>query len=110
MKGEFMKLRLGYTLKQLLEVYGKKAKVPEILAKEQVFIHGLELWTAYRRKDSWVDEAVEAYLGTELFLRDMQNAEKFWQEWQECNTYWLELVAISTRDVRLIVDMDMKDF
>lgn len=103
-----MKLRLGYTLKQLLEAYGQEAEVPEILAKEKISIHGLELWTAYRREDSWVDEEVEAYLKTEIFVRDMQNAEKVWQERQECNHYWLELVASSTRDVRLIVDM--KDF
>lgn len=36
-----MKLKVGYTLEQLLEVYNKKANIPKPLANEDVGIYGL---------------------------------------------------------------------
>lgn len=105
-----MKLRLGYTLQQLLEVYGKEADVPKILAGEEVGIYGLEFWVDFRKEEPWIDEKVKEYLGTELFLRDLQTAEEIWQERSKCNNYWLKLTASSTRAVRLFVDVEKKVF
>lgn len=36
-----MKLKVGYTLEQLLEVYNKKANIPKPLTNENVGIYGL---------------------------------------------------------------------
>ncbi len=104
-----MKLKVGYTLKQLLEVYEKKAEVPESLANEKVSIYGLSFIEAFKRKESWIDTAVEAYLGTEEFIKDLQNAEECWKNRLECNDYWLQ-IEIDSGKIRLNVDMDMKDF
>lgn len=104
-----MKLKVGYTLKQLLEVYEKKAEVPESLANEKVSIYGFSFIEAFKRKESWIDTAVEAYLGTEEFTKDLQNAEECWKNRLECNDYWLQ-IEIDSGKIRLDVDMDMKDF
>jgi len=104
-----MKLQLEYTLEQLLEVYGKKAKVPTILAREKISIYGLEFWIDFKRKETWIDKAVEEYLGTDLLVRDLADAEKIWQERARGSNYALNLVASSTSEVRLKA-MEKKDF
>lgn len=105
-----MKLKVGYTLKQLLEVYGKKAEIPESLVSEKVGIYGVSFIEAFERKESWIDTAIEAYLGTEQFTKDLQNAEECWKNRLECNDYWLQLECDKNRKICLSVDMDMKDF
>ena len=40
-KVKMMKLKVGYTLEQLLEVYNKKANIPKPLTNENVGIYGL---------------------------------------------------------------------
>lgn len=105
-----MKLKVGYTLEQLLEAYGKKAEIPELLVSETVSIYGLPFIEAYKDKEPWIDIAVEAYLGTEEFCKDLQIAEECWKNRLECNDYWLQLECDRNRKIRLTVDMDMKDF
>ena len=108
-KGEFMKLQLEYTLEQLLEVYGKKAKVPMVLANEKIFIYGLEFWIDFKRQETCIDKAVEEYLGTGLLVRDLVDAEKVWKERASGSDYTLNLVTSSTSEVRLKA-MVKKDF
>lgn len=107
---KFMKLKVGYTLEQLLEVYGKKAEIPEALAKIKISIYGLSFIKALKREELWIDTAVDAYLETEEFTKDLQDAEKCWKNRLECNNYWLQLECDKNRKIRLSVDMDMKDF
>lgn len=105
-----MKLKVGYTLKQLLEVYGKKAEIPESLVNVEVLIYGRPFFEALKRKESWIDTAVEAYLGTEEFTKDLQSAKECWESQLECNDYWLQLECDKNRKICLSVDMDMKYF
>lgn len=105
-----MKLKSGYTLKQLLEVYGKKVEIPELLVSVGVSIYGLDFIEALEKEEAWIDTAVEAYLGTEDFIKDLRNAEECWVNRLECNDYWLQLECDRNRKIRLNVDMDMKDF
>lgn len=105
-----MKLKVGYTLKQLLEVYNKQAEIPELLANEKVSIYGLTFIEALKNNEAWIDNAVEAYLGTETFFKDLQDAEYSWKNRLDCNDYWLQLECDQNRNICLIVDMDMKIF
>ena len=105
-----MKLKVGYTLNQLLEVYGKKSEIPKSLSSVEVSIYGLSFIEALKAKESWIDTAVEAYLGTEEFIKDLREAEQCWASRLECNDYWLQLECDKNRKIRLTVDMDMKDF
>ncbi len=106
-----MKLKAGYTLEQLLEVYDKKAEIPELLASVEVSIYGLQFVKAYEDEEPWIDTAVEAYLGTEEFCKDLQRAEECWKNRLECANYWLQLECDRNRKIRLTVDMDdMDDF
>ena len=105
-----MRLKFGYTLKQLLKVYNKKVEIPESLASEKVAIYGLDFIEAVKRQETWIDNAVEAYLGTEEFLKDLHVAENDWKNRLWCNDYWLQLECDKNRKIRLAVDMDMKDF
>lgn len=105
-----MKLEVGYTLKQLLEAFNKEVEIPESLASEEVSIYGVNFIEALRRKRVWIDTAVEAYLGTEEFFKDLKDAEECWKDRLECNDYWLQLECSNDRKIRLTVDMDMKVF
>lgn len=102
------KLKLVFKLKQLLEIYGKDVEIPELLSNESVSVYGLTFIEAVKKNEPWVDEAVEAYLESQDFLKDLQNAEKDWSSRDEYNDYWLQLECDSTRKIHLIVDMDLK--
>ena len=104
-----MKLRLGCTLKQLLEVYGKKVDVPEILAEEKVRIYGLSLWVYFRIEEPWVDDEVETYFETEVFLQDLKNAKEVWERRLACNDYTLRLKCDGNKEIRLIVYENAKE-
>ena len=106
-----MKLKFGYTLKQLLEVYGKKVEIPESLINEEVSIYGLSFIEALKEKESWIDTAVESYLGSEDFIKDLQNAKERWENrLVEVNDYWLQLECDKNKKICLTVDMEMKCF
>lgn len=105
-----MKFELKYTLVQLLEVYGKTAEVPKVLANEGVGVYGLEFYEAIKKKEAWIDPAIEAYLGSPEFIQDLKELEEFWETRLECNNYWLQLECDRNRRIRLGVDMEMKDF
>lgn len=104
-----MKLKFGYTLKQLLEAYGKEIEIPESLINEKISIYGLSFIEAIKRKESWIDPAVESYLESKDFFNDLQRLKTEWENRLDCNDYWLDFEYDNkTKKFHLTEDMDLK--
>ena len=106
-----MKFENGCTLNQLVETYGVKVEIPEILSTESISIYGWRFALAYKEKENWIDDAIETYLKSQEFVVDLRKTEKQWNDRKlECGDYWLELEYSDDGKIHLTVDMDMKIF